>query len=76
MQSVYKKREKKAVISLSMVNFTQKLYQDVQLELLQHQIKFHPDQLKRIDKNLAKRFCFVLILWPSAKVKVSESGMK
>ena len=27
-------------------------------------------------KNEAKRFCFALTLWPSAKVKVKENGIK
>ena len=49
-------------------------YQDVQVELLQQQIKFHPDQLKSAQENEAKRFCFVLTLWPPAKVKVRKSA--
>ena len=50
--------------------------QDVQLELLHHHIKFHPDQMKSVRENEAKRFCFALTLWPSGKVKVSKSGIK
>ena len=38
--------------------------------------KFHPDQLKNVWKNDAKRFRFVLTLWPQGKVKVIESGIK
>ena len=45
----------------------------MQLELLQQHIKFHPDQLKNVRENEAKRFCFSLTLWLSAKVKVSEN---
>ena len=39
-------------------------------------IKFHPNQLKSVPENEANRFCFVLILRPVAKVKVTESGIK
>ena len=65
-----------AVISFLSLNVTQKQYRAVQLKLIQHHIKFHPDQLKRVRENEAKKFCFALNLWPPAKVKVSESGIK
>ena len=35
---------------------TQQKYPDVQLQLLQHHIKFHRDQLKSVRENEAKRF--------------------
>ena len=48
----------------------------VQLKLLQHKIKFQPDQLKSARENGAMRFYFALTLWPQLKVKVSENGIK
>ena len=59
---------KTAVISLVSLNLTWKQYQDIQFELLQHHINFHPDHLKHVWENKAKRFCFVLTLWPLVKV--------
>ena len=56
--------------------FLSKLYQDVSHGLLQHHIKFHPDQLKSVQENEANGFCFALTLWPPAKADVTESGMK
>ena len=53
---------KTVVISLESINFTQTYYQDVQLELVQHNIKFQPDQLKRAQENEANRLGFVLTL--------------
>ena len=44
------------------LNLTKKSSQDVQLELLQHHIKSNPDQLKGVQENEAKRFCFALTL--------------
>ena len=46
------------------------------LDLLQHQIKFHPDQLKSVGENKANRFYFALTLWLPATVKISENGLK
>ena len=66
---------KTAIISLDPINFSQKS-QDVQLKLLHHQIKFHPIQLKSMQEIEANKFCFLLILWPQAKIKVSESVVK
>ena len=66
----------RSVISLLSLNLTQKQYRDVQLELLEHHVKFHPDQMKSVKENEPKRFWFALNLWPPAKVKVSESGIK
>ena len=51
---------KTAVISLVSLALTQKSYQDVQNELLQNHNKFHPDQLKSVRENEAKRFSFAL----------------
>ena len=39
---------KTAVIPRVSRNFSQKLSQHVQIELLQHHIKFHPDQMKSV----------------------------
>ena len=36
-------------------------------------MKCHPDQLKNVQNSKDKRFCFVLTLWPLAKVKISGS---
>ena len=47
---------KTAVISLVSINLTQKQSQDVQAELFHHHIKFHPDQMKSVQKNQANRF--------------------
>ena len=41
---------KAVAISLVSVNLIQKQYRDIQLELLQRHIKFHPDQLKVWEK--------------------------
>ena len=51
---------KAVVISLVSLNPTQ--HQDIQLELLLHHAKFHPDQLKSVGGNDGKRFCFLLTL--------------
>ena len=32
--------------------------------------------MKSVQENEANKFCFTLTLWPSGKVKVSESGKK
>ena len=48
---------------------------DVQFEQLHHQT-FHPIQLKGVRGIITHRFCFVLNLWPQAKVKVTESGKR
>ena len=37
-----------AAISLVSLNLTPNWYRDVQLELLQHSIELHPDQLKSV----------------------------
>ena len=50
-----------AIISLALV-LTQKEHQDVQLKLFQHHVHFHPDQLKSVRENEAKRFCLGLTL--------------
>ena len=49
---------------------------DIQLELLEHNIKFHPDQLRRVWEINPKGFCFPLTMWPSSKVKAIKSGIK
>ena len=41
---------KTVVISLVSLHFTQKKFQDVQLELLQDHIKFHPDKIKSVER--------------------------
>ena len=51
MQSV-----KDRLFSLDFITFTLKLYQDVQLELLQNHVIFHPDQLRNVQENEANRF--------------------
>ena len=66
---------KTAVISLDSITLTKSYYHDVQVELLQHHIKFHPDELKSVQENEAQRFWIALTLQPSANVKVSESGI-
>ena len=48
---------------------------DVQLELLNHDIKF-PGQIESVGENEASRFYSVLTLWPPGQVKVSESGIE
>ena len=45
-------------ISFISLNVSQKQYQGVQLDLIQHHIKFHTDQLKTVRENEAKQ------LWP------------
>ena len=50
------------------------LFTNVQLELIHHHIKFHPDQIESVGENETNRFCFVLTLWPPGKVKVKENG--
>ena len=62
------KTAKQRLFSLVTVNLTQVLCHDVQLELLQHHIKFLPDQLKGVRENEGKGFCFALILWHPDKV--------
>ena len=37
---------------------------------------FHPIQLKSVGENKANSFCFELTLWPPAKVKVTDGGIK
>ena len=49
---------KTAVISLFSLHLAEKYYHHVQLQLLQHNMKFHPDQLKSVRGSEAKRFCF------------------
>ena len=64
---------KTAVISLLSCNpsiLTQRSSQDVQPKLLHHHMKFHPDHMKRVQENIAKRLCFALTLWPPSKVNV------
>ena len=51
-----------AVISLLSINPAQKQFQDVQLGLLHHHIKFTPYQIKSMQENEANRFCFALTL--------------
>ena len=53
---------KTALISLVLINLTQKQSQDVHLELLHRHIKFPPDQMKSVQENEAQRFCFTLTL--------------
>ena len=76
VKSFFDAASKPAIIPLVSTNLTQKYSQDNQLELLHQQIKFYPDQLKNVGENDADRFCFVPIMWPPGKVKVSESGTK
>ena len=54
------------------INLNQTQYEDVQRELLQNHLKFHPDQLKSVQEIEANRLGFALTLWPLCKVKVSE----
>ena len=63
-----------AVISLATSNL-QNQYQDVQLELLQHHINFHPDQLKRVRELKPRGFACTDLVTPG-KVKVTESVIK
>ena len=49
-------------ISLVSLTLTQEQIQDVKLELLQHNITCHPDQLKYVQQNKAKSFFFALTL--------------
>ena len=51
---------KTAAISFVYLNVTQKKYQNIQLDLLQLHTKFHPDQLKSVQENEAKRFALTL----------------
>ena len=68
---------KTALISFCSLNLTKKKQcQDVQLKLPQHYIKFHPDQLKSMQENEATKFNFALPLWPQAKIKITELGIK
>ena len=67
---------KTAVFPLVSINLIQKKSQGVQLELLQHYIKVHPDQMKSAGENEASRFSFALILWSPGKVKANETGIK
>ena len=48
------------------------------MELLQVQryIIFFSDQLKSRKDTEPNRFCFLLTLWPSAKVETTDSGIK
>ena len=46
MLKLFDAASRTAAVSFSLINLTQKQYQDVQLELLQHKIKIHLDQLK------------------------------
>ena len=73
--NVFDAVSKTAVISCISLHLTKKHYQNVQLNLLQHHTKFHSGQLKSERETEVKRFCFVLTLWPSATVKVSECGI-
>ena len=63
---------KTAAISLNSLTLTQK-YQYVQL---QHNFKFHPDQLKTLQENEANRSCSALTLWAPAKLTVTQSHRK
>ena len=69
---------KTAVIFLISLNLTQKQYQDVQLELLQHHISFHPNQLKSVQENEAKSLalCDSCIKWQNSMVLINMAGMK
>ena len=40
-----------AVYSLVSLHLTQRKYQDIQFQLLQCYVKFHPDQLKNVCEN-------------------------
>ena len=42
-------------------------------KLLHYLTKFHPIQLKSVQENEANRFCFVLTLWPQAKIKFTTT---
>ena len=64
------------VICLASLTLTQQYYQDVQLEVLPHHLKFHPDQMKSVGENEAIRFYFALTWCPQDKVKISDSGIK
>ena len=65
---------KTAVISLVSIHLTQKQFPHVQLILLQHHMTFHNAWLKGVWENEGIMFCFVLTLWPSAKLKVSDNN--
>ena len=67
---------KTAIICTVSMNLTKKQSKGVQLELLYHQFKFHPEQMNSVRENETNRFYFVLTLWPLGTVKVSESGIK
>ena len=53
---------KQQVISPDSTNLIKKQYQNVQLNLLQHNIKFHPDQLKSEPESDANKPGFALNL--------------
>ena len=53
---------KTAVISLVLINLTQKYCQDIYIELLYDHIRFHPDQLTIVQENEANMLCFALTL--------------
>ena len=62
-------------ISPDSINLTQNWYQAFHLELLQDHINFCPVELhkkKSVWENEASRFCFVLTIWPKAKVKITK----
>ena len=63
----------KTTVTRDCVTFTPKV-SPVQFELLQDQVKFHPNQFKNVWENEASRFCFPLTLWTSVKDKANESG--
>ena len=47
---------KTAAISLISINLIQMYPQDVQLELLHHNVKLHPDQMKNVQGNETNSF--------------------
>ena len=49
--NVFTQSVKQQFVSLVLLNFTQKYYQDIQLKLLQQDIQFHPDHLKSVREN-------------------------
>ena len=59
-----------------LVSATNSRLWEQQLELLKHFIKLHSDQLTSVCENETKMLCFLQTLWPSAKVKFIESGIK
>ena len=67
---------KTAITFLYYTNLNQKKkFQDNWPDLLHHNSKFHSDQFKSVWANEPIKFCFVLALWPPAKVKVTESDI-